>query len=218
MKLFGPLLLCMTILMVNASGSLTSPSDYLDYGIGARAVSMGKAFSGLSNDATAIYWNPAGLARVYNNQLAVVYGSNFDGSKSFFAGFTQPVVYFGTFAAGGIYYTAVNETVSGAYLSLGKDFYSWSLGLTLKGLNHSVSGYSSFGFGLDAGISFYDLDFITLSGVVSNLIKPTFALDTSRSYPLTLRGGACISLYDHRVNFTVDIEKKENAEFSFRRS
>jgi len=176
---------------------------------------MGKAFVGLSNDVTAVYWNPAGLARVYNNQLGVVYGSNFDGSNMCFAGFTQPVVYFGTFAAGGIYYAFKNETVSGAYLSLGKEFYSWSLGLTLKGFNQSFSSGTAFGFGADAGISFYDLDFLTLSGAVINLIKPTFALDITRSYPLTLRGGACISLYEHRINFTIDIEKKENAEFSF---
>ncbi len=41
-------------------------------GIGARAVSMGGAYRALSNDGSALYWNPAGLSSVDESQLTAV--------------------------------------------------------------------------------------------------------------------------------------------------
>jgi long-chain fatty acid transport protein len=40
-------------------------------GLGSRAMSMGGAFRGLADDATAIYWNPAGLAYLTSNELSL---------------------------------------------------------------------------------------------------------------------------------------------------
>ena len=36
----------------------------LQYGFGAKGVSMGTAFTGVADDYSAIYWNPAGLAQI----------------------------------------------------------------------------------------------------------------------------------------------------------
>ena len=48
----------------------TDPSAFLKTGVGARALGLGGAFASVSDDATAIYWNPAGLARV--NRYAIM--------------------------------------------------------------------------------------------------------------------------------------------------
>ena len=40
----------------------TTAAKFLSIGIGPRAISMGGAFTSVSNDASAIYWNPAGIA------------------------------------------------------------------------------------------------------------------------------------------------------------
>lgn len=37
---------------------------FLKIGIGSRAIGMGGAFTAVSNDASAMYWNPAGLAKL----------------------------------------------------------------------------------------------------------------------------------------------------------
>ena len=41
----------------------------LGIGIGARAISMGGAFTALCDDASAIFWNPAGLTQLNDNQM-----------------------------------------------------------------------------------------------------------------------------------------------------
>ena len=37
----------------------TTAAQFLKIGIGARALAMGGAYSAVSDDATALYWNPA---------------------------------------------------------------------------------------------------------------------------------------------------------------
>ncbi len=41
------------------------------YGVGARALGMGNAYTGVANDFSAIYWNPAGLAQIRNPELSL---------------------------------------------------------------------------------------------------------------------------------------------------
>jgi hypothetical protein len=42
---------------------------FLRLGMGVRALSMGSAFTAVSNDVTATYWNPAGLGQISNYEL-----------------------------------------------------------------------------------------------------------------------------------------------------
>ncbi len=45
-----------------AEGSTTA--DFLNLQVGARAAAMGGAYSAVSDDASAVYWNPAGLIQI----------------------------------------------------------------------------------------------------------------------------------------------------------
>ena len=42
----------------------TFDGQFLKIGVGARAEAMGGAFVGVADDATALFWNPAGIARI----------------------------------------------------------------------------------------------------------------------------------------------------------
>jgi len=43
----------------------------LKIGVGARAAAMGEAYVALSDDATAVYWNPAGIARMSGQSISL---------------------------------------------------------------------------------------------------------------------------------------------------
>jgi len=49
----------------------TSGGNFLKIGLGARAVGMGEAFVAVANDASAIYWNSAGVASLIRTEVAV---------------------------------------------------------------------------------------------------------------------------------------------------
>ena len=44
----------------------TTSAGFLSINVGAQAVSMGGAYVALAEDATAMYWNPSGIARIEN--------------------------------------------------------------------------------------------------------------------------------------------------------
>src|SRR5262245_48859985 len=49
--------------------------QFLKIGVGARAAAMGEAFTPVADDATALYWNPAGIARIEGNQVSLNHAS-----------------------------------------------------------------------------------------------------------------------------------------------
>jgi predicted porin len=51
----------------------TSAFTFLKISKGARALSIGGAFSAVSDDVTALFWNPAGLTQLKNTQVSFLY-------------------------------------------------------------------------------------------------------------------------------------------------
>jgi len=49
----------------------TYGGQFLKIGVSARATGMGSAFTGVADDASAVFWNPGGLVNVRGNEVAV---------------------------------------------------------------------------------------------------------------------------------------------------
>lgn len=58
-------------LMPNLGGQRAGISafQFLKIGVGSRGVAMGESFIAVANDASALYWNPAGLVQFSDNQM-----------------------------------------------------------------------------------------------------------------------------------------------------
>lgn len=50
-----------------------STAQFLKIGVGGRATALGDAFVAISDDASALYWNPAGLTQFTDNQVMFSY-------------------------------------------------------------------------------------------------------------------------------------------------
>ncbi|HOH08005.1 MAG TPA: UPF0164 family protein, partial [bacterium] len=70
-----------TLLLLTAAGLRAgdvakvgvTAAPFLSIGVGARATGMGGAFVGTADDASALYWNPAGIARSGDIQLLLMH-------------------------------------------------------------------------------------------------------------------------------------------------
>ncbi len=57
------------------AGRGTTAAGFLKLGMGARAPALGEAYSAAVDDATALYWNPAGLVRVRGGSLSLMHAT-----------------------------------------------------------------------------------------------------------------------------------------------
>lgn len=78
---------------INAQDAPKYSNEFLAIGVGARALGMGSAYTGVVNDVTAGYWNPAGLLGVQGDlQVGVMHNEYFAGiAKYDYVGLAKPI-------------------------------------------------------------------------------------------------------------------------------
>jgi long-subunit fatty acid transport protein len=76
-------------LAVSKSG--TSAAQFLKIGIGPRASALGGSFTGVADDVTGLYWNPAGTALIKRRQFLASHTEWFAGINHEFAGLVIPI-------------------------------------------------------------------------------------------------------------------------------
>lgn len=76
--LFFVILLNFSVIVYSQTAKYSN--EFLSLGVGARGLSMANSVSAITNDVTAAYWNPAGLARLDKKyQLALMHSEYFAG-------------------------------------------------------------------------------------------------------------------------------------------
>lgn len=77
------------------------PAEFMQFGASARAMAM-KAFFSVSNDASAVYYNPAGLVNCERMEVTALHTELFPNTQTIYdyIGFVYPTVKFGAFSLG----------------------------------------------------------------------------------------------------------------------
>ena len=72
-------LVCLALIGVIFSSALATKyaGEFLYLGLGARALGMGGAFAAVADDASAVFWNPAGLVNLSNRQAMLMHAETF---------------------------------------------------------------------------------------------------------------------------------------------
>jgi hypothetical protein len=167
--------------------------DYLLYGAGARALAMGGAFTGVADDATAEYWNPAALSFLDEYQLHTMYAPFDLGTNLYDLALAVPMGPRGGFAVSDMMLrsdgfqgrddlnlaSGTDGSVSQNALSLsyGMSFMDfWAAGARLRFLQQKVLSESGSAFSVD--LSGYSRPWHGISAglALNNLNKPEITL------------------------------------------
>lgn len=204
-----------------AKGDGGEAGAFLKMGAGARALGMGKAFVALADDATASYWNPAGLTQIKGHNLCLMYSEPFDkvdGISYSLVSYAQPIPK-GSIGVSLIYLNVdgLKERVN-AIDPPGKDFgnkemalllsYATeikqviSVGATLKGISQEIDSNKGNGFGLDVGMLYRptQLSDLRIGVVLTNLIRADIRGD---KMPLALRLGVASHFFGDRLHLSL---------------
>jgi len=181
----------------------TSACQFLKIGAGARASGMGEAFVGVSDDASCLYWNPAGLGHIDARSLMVTHALWFEGINYSLGSYVHPVnngsVGVGVQYLGYGELTGMDETglETGSYnprdiaVTAG---YGFSVGDFLIGANvkyiSSKITETGTAFGMDLGIQYILTDLpLTLGAVIQNVGSRIKYIEDSFDLPLTVKAG-----------------------------
>lgn len=164
------------VFRTDVDGIGTNVLSFLEIGVGARASGMGSAYTAVSNDASAMYWNPAGIVWINNTEFEIMHNQWFLDAKYQYFGAVFPIrllnsslgLSFSTIGVGKQPVRTVNRPTGTGETYTARDFVAsltwataltqrFSFGFSLKYLGTRIWHESGSAFATDLGI-FYNTE------------------------------------------------------------
>jgi hypothetical protein len=206
------LLLLLFSSLVSAQTGAKIGLSYLKIGVDARAAAMGDAYTSVAQDASATFWNPAGLAGSGNNSIVLMHNSWLQDINHEFAaiqfvnGTHNIAVSLNMMSVNGIELrddtaseVPIGETQAlNTYLGLSYATHflgDWQIGVQAKYMYEKYYLFSADGFALDFGIKKEDLfEAFSWGLAIQNLGKMSALKEESTRLPLIMRTGVAYVL------------------------
>ena len=205
----------------------TAGVQFLKIGVSARAVAMGEAFTALSDDASALYYNPAGLIQL-NHPEAIFSHIDFPAGVAFdFLGFVYPLKRMNSVVGvqiGGLWTDKMIETTPEMPYGTGRTFTAsdlavgvtyaqrltdkFTVGGTIKFVNENLADKSAYGWTADVG-TFYETGWkrIVIAMLVSNFGGDMNFVDGPFPMPMNFKvAGSFVAIENETNRLAFDIE------------
>jgi len=204
-----------------AAGGSTG-ANFLLLGGGARPLGMGEAYTALADDASSMFYNPAGLSNVNFNEIMTMYNNWFSGITQQMAGGAFPTN-FGVVAVGysglnsgdiqgydanGAATSAFTTSSSSINLSLGRRISSnLSLGAGVRSISERLESNRASTIAFDAGLKYRFNTQLTVGLSVLNLGSGLKFITEQTPLPTSYRVGAAFAttMFDEDLNLDLDI-------------
>jgi len=220
-------------LLIIPRGVLGTGASFLKMDVGAKGAAMGGAYTALTNDATSIYWNPAGLAQIKQPECNFMHNKWFSNINYEFLAAAYPTENL-TFAISFayLYMDEIKEIVkdtegrgNGRYWETGKVFTAEDIALSVafaqaleenlfigtnfKYINEGIADESASGWAMDLGILFKPANKLRFGFVIQNLGPKMKFIKDEFSLPLTYRTGIAYQIGE-KINLALEIDKTKD--------
>ena len=213
------------------------PGAFLQYGASARSLGMGKTFVGIADDASAIYWNPAGLAQITDREISTMFASLYEQTNFGFAAYAQPLVAvdevmnenhnYGTLAGAIVNLSSAGfQLRDGANNSVGTGGISelagmiayankitdkLALGLNFKLVRQDIDTSAASGYGFDVGLHGSISPVLSVGLSIQNLVPPRLTVrEVTNRYPFAATLGFGYKMLQDKLLLALDTNKTEN--------
>ncbi|MFA5803987.1 MAG: PorV/PorQ family protein [Melioribacteraceae bacterium] len=156
----------------NVSKTGTTAASFLEIPVGAKGIGMGGAYVSVTNDASSLFWNPAGSASIVKYEAILAHTNWIADTRFDYAGLVIPLSDFGniglsftSFSMGdmkvrtvekpdgtGEYFSASDIAIGISYARNLSDRFS--IGFTAKYIQQIIWHMSASAFAIDAGTKF----------------------------------------------------------------
>lgn len=167
----------------------SNPGAFLRRGIDSKALAIGSAYTSIADGASSVYWNPAGLSGVQNNEFSGMYSFLTLDRSEYFASYAHNIKDLFSIGAGWYRFGVNNidgrdlngqktnqfdDSENSIMLAFSKEFYPleygrFSLGFTIKYLVHSLYNNSASGLGFDFGLQTTVLEQFRVGFVIQDI-------------------------------------------------
>jgi hypothetical protein len=199
----------------------TTGAQFLELGVSARSMGMADAFTAVSNDVSAVYYNPAGLTSLLGTEIMATYIDMPAGVEYGFAAVGFPLESVGGVLGFGVYALTSGSIIERTY-NRGVDYpdegiygtgrkFAWndlavsvgygryltdrfSIGFTVRYIGEFVSDYSASSWSADVGTSYNTgyRDF-KLAMAITNFGPDLKFIEKAAPLPINFKFGGSIS-------------------------
>ena len=208
------------------------PGQFLSYGVGGRALAMGSAYYAISDDASAAFYNPAGLTLLQRKEVGFMQATLPTQAKLTYFGIAWPTKGGSTFAISMTQMSQTgfekvnvvldpltlepnNVTASGSFDDKQQAMaFSWaknitdslSFGMTLKQVTRALSGVSDNFKTLDVGVMKGMGPYYRLGLGIQNVFAQKTG-QTDDKLPVTINVGNSFRFFKERLIVAIDASK-----------
>ncbi len=220
------------IIGLNSSFAIESYASFADWNVGARSLGMGRAYVGLADDASALYWNPAAVMKLKGMQTLFQMSMLADGYSMMYGSIALPgsetglgldfMMLTGGDIEGRDKFNQLTAAVSDSKMAVGLSFSkkilnNLSMGLKGKFFMRSLGDASDMAVAGDLSMMYTISDALSMGWNLSNLTGMVIGdtsdkLLSSSSLGIVHKDKDLIFTIDSRDNFS---EWYFGAEWSF---
>ncbi|MEZ7893250.1 MAG: PorV/PorQ family protein [Candidatus Wallbacteria bacterium] len=229
------LTLVFSFLSINTAYAYSNPDFFLKQGIGARQLGMGNTGTAVADDASAVFFNPAGLAYLKNFELTSMHSEVKDYElKLDYMNLVIPVIHGRVLAVSGailktdqipitkdiipniVNYAEDKEQV--AMVSYGHRISNHAaFGLTVKDIRQTLYNREAKGNEADFGLLYKPSKAISFGLNIQDALPSEIKWDTgvSDDIPYTIRGGIAVRMHDWGSLLTLDVDKVKERDIKY---
>jgi len=215
------LALTLTSSVADETGGLAL--EFLSFGAGARSLGMGKAYVAIADEASATYWNQAGLTQLQQPEFTTLYTTLFMDTSYSFVSYAHPTTDWGTFGINAVMLSsgnfekvnATNEvigTFSDQQMSVGLSYGrrltdTLAFGAGVNYISRALDDSQDSIISTDISCLYNPTAALSVGFTVKNAVSTVIDGDTKDVIEPDFRLGAAYRLFDDDLLVSADISR-----------